>query len=116
MIIEWVGIVASPENRADLGRALRSLTGPTQVERGCMSCLTYQDWEDADVLYLETRWETFDHLINHIQSDSYKSLLRLMELGVEPPTIEFLTVNEIRGLDLIRTVRGELEFPPAESA
>lgn len=110
MIIEWVGIVASPENRTDLGRALRSLTGPTQTERGCLTCLTYQDWEDAHALYLETRWETLSDLINHLQSANYKRLLLLMELGVEPPIVEFLTVNEVMGLDLIKAARGSSDL------
>jgi quinol monooxygenase YgiN len=118
MIIEWVGIVVSPERRVDLGRALRSLVGPTQVEPGCLSCLTYQDAEDADVLYLESRWATITDLIRHVQSDRYKRLLGLMELGIEPPTIEFLTVNEVRGLDLIKAARGDsvtgFRLTPAE--
>jgi quinol monooxygenase YgiN len=105
MIIEWVGIVASPENRADLGRAIYSLLGPTQVEPGCICCLIYQGWSDPNVLYLESRWETLEDLILHVRSETYKKLLRLMELAIEPPTIEFLTVTEVRGLDFIESVR-----------
>jgi len=105
MIIGLVGIVASPEKREDLGRALFSLLGPIQVEPGCLSCILYQDWSDANVLYIESRWETLNDLIHHILSDTYKRLLLLIELGVEPPTIEFLTVSEVRGLDFIEAVR-----------
>ena len=48
-----------------------------------------------------------NHLIHHVQSEGYKKLLGLMELGAEPPSIEFLTVSEARGLDFIESVRQE---------
>jgi quinol monooxygenase YgiN len=105
MIIEWVGIVASPNDRGELGRVLHSLLGPIQVKPGCISCLIYQDWVDENVLYIESRWETLNDLIHYIRSDTYKRLLLLMELGVEPPTIEFLTVTEVNGLDFVEATR-----------
>lgn len=105
MIIELVGIVASPKNRTELGKALASLLEPTRAEPGCLSCLLYQNWSDANVLYIESRWATLDNLIHHICSDRYKWLLLLMELGVERPTIEFLTVSEVKGLDFIEANR-----------
>jgi quinol monooxygenase YgiN len=105
MIIELVGIVAPSEKRDELCRALSSLIGQTQVEAGCLSCLLYQDWADENVLYIESRWDTLIDLIHHIGSDSYKRLLFLMEMGVEQPTIEFLAVSEVRGLDFIEAVR-----------
>ena len=105
MVIETVGIVTSPEKCEELGRALSSLLGQTQVEPGCLSCLLYQDWADANVLHIESRWETTNDLIHHIQSDRYKWLLLLIELGIEAPSIEFLTVSEIRGMDLIEATR-----------
>lgn len=105
MIIELVGIVAPAEKRDELGKALSYLIVPTQVEPGCLSCLLYQDWSDANVIYIESRWETLSDLTQHICSDAYKRLLLLMELGAEPPAIEFLTVTEVRGLDFIETLR-----------
>jgi quinol monooxygenase YgiN len=108
MIIELVGIVASPEKRDEVGRALSYLLGPTQVEPGCLGCLLYRDWSDANVIYIESRWETLNDLTRHIRSDAYKKLLLLMELGAEPPAIEFLTVTEVRGLEFIEAVRRKL--------
>jgi quinol monooxygenase YgiN len=105
MIIELVGIVAPPEKRDELCKVLSSWLEPTRVEPGCLSCLLYQDWSDANVLYIESRWETLNDLIYHIGSDRYKRLLLLMEMGVEQPTIEFLTVSEVRGLDFIEAIR-----------
>jgi quinol monooxygenase YgiN len=91
LIIESVGIVAPPENRDDLCRVLSSLLEPTRVGPGCLSCLIYHDWSDANVVYIESRWETFNDLIYHIGSERYKRLLLLMEMKIEQPSIEFLT-------------------------
>jgi len=51
------------------------------------------------------RWETHKDLVRHLQSDVYKKLLLLMELGTTPPVLEFFNVLEIRGLDLVEAAR-----------
>src|SRR5262245_3267419 len=83
LIVQLVGIIAPTEIREQLGRALSSMLGPTQVEPGCLSCLLYRDLSDANVIYIESRWETLNDLIHHICSDAFKRLLLLMELGAE---------------------------------
>lgn len=112
MIVQIVGIVARPDNQGELGKALSSMLGPTQVEKGCLSCLLYQAWSNPNVLYMESRWETAADLIQHIRSDNYKRLILLMELGDEAPKIEFLTVTEVKGLDFIKDIRlQQMPFP-----
>ena len=95
MIVQIVGIVADPQKQRDLGAALKSLQGPIQVEKGCLSCVIYHAWSNPNTLYLESRWKTAADLIEHIRSASYKRLILLMELGREAPRIEFLTVSEV---------------------
>ncbi len=109
MVISFVDIKATSEKRADLRRALSSLSGPTEAEAGCLSCQLFEQVADPSVLRLESRWETQNDLLRHIRSDSYKRLLLLMELGTAPPAIEFYTVSEMRGLDLIKAARGRSE-------
>lgn len=105
MIIELLGFVSRPDKGKDLFKVLNSSLGPTRVQPGCMECRLYQDCSDTSRHYLESRWETADDLVRHIQSDAYKRLLLLMELGTGPPSIEFFTVSETKGLDFIKTVR-----------
>jgi quinol monooxygenase YgiN len=105
MIIELISMVTPPEKRQDLGDGLHSFLEMTQEEPGCTSGILYQNWTDPNVLYLEFRWETVSDLIQHIRLDRYKRLLLLMELGAEPPVIEFLTVSEVKGLDFIKAIR-----------
>ena len=109
MVIAIVDIKSSSAKSAELRRALYSLSGPTKAEAGCKSCQMYQDVTDARVLHVETRWTTQGDLLRHIRSDTYKKFLLLMELGSEQPTIEFYTVSELRGLDLIGETRQRVD-------
>lgn len=105
MIIELLGFVSPPDKRKDLFKVLFSSLEPTRVQPGCVECRLYQDCSDSNTHYLESRWETSEDLVRHVRSDAYKKLLLLMELGSKPPTIEFFTVSDIKGLDFIQTVR-----------
>jgi quinol monooxygenase YgiN len=107
VIIELIGIVAPPGMQEELSHTLGSFVGPMQVEPGCISAAIFQDQQDSSRLRLESRWDNISNLVNHIQADSYKKLLHVMELSETHPTIEFLTVCETRGLDLIRSAREE---------
>jgi quinol monooxygenase YgiN len=105
MIIEFLSISASNRKRQELGRALASLVGPIQVQPGCLSCHLAQEWPMQDGLQMEARWDSQENLMIHLQSDIYKRLLLLMELSAVPPVLEFFTVVELRGLDLVETAR-----------
>jgi quinol monooxygenase YgiN len=104
-ILEIVSIKASSERQEQLRVALSSLCGPTEAQPGCTSWQLFQEVSDLSVFRVESRWKTQSDLFRHIRSDAYKKFLLLMELGAEPPSIEFYTVSELRGLDLIWAVR-----------
>jgi quinol monooxygenase YgiN len=105
MVIAIVDIRSALDKRDELRRALYSLSGQTEAERGCTSCRLYQEVPDSGLLRIESRWIATSDLLRHIRSDSYKKMLLLMELGIEPPSIEFYTVSAFRGLDLIYEAR-----------
>ena len=83
------------------------MLGPTEVKRGCLRCQLLQAWHDPDTLVLQASWETPEDLNSHLQSDNYKRLLLLMELSPVPPILEFWTVQEVSGLELVQTARGQ---------
>ena len=105
MIIELMNISVSQKKRQELGKALASLIGPIQVEPGCVSCHLKQSLPIQDGLQIEARWESQEYLIRHLRSDIYRKLLLLMELSAAPPVLEFLTVIELRGLELVESAR-----------
>jgi hypothetical protein len=108
MIIELVGISVSLAKKQELGKALVWLKGALHVQPGCLSCRVFQmgpAQDFADFWHIEARWDGQRNLIRHLQSDTYKKLLQLMELSAAPPVLEFLTVVELRGLDLVEAAR-----------
>ncbi len=105
MIIESVGVITSSARHEELGRGLLSLLGPMRAEAGCIDCRLFRDLINPNAFQLETYWKTEDDLTRHVRSPVYKKLLFLMEMGAEPPTIEFHEVNQTRGLEFIQAVR-----------
>ncbi len=105
MIIERMSMSVSARQRQQMGRALASLAGPTHVQPGCLSCRLFRDWQHADKLLMEANWATAEDLVRHLRSRAYKQLLLLMELSSTPPVLQFYTVQEVRGLDLVQEVR-----------
>ena len=105
MIIEQMSIVVPQGKTRQLGSALASFVGPTQVQPGCLSCNVSQSWTNPDELRFESRWSNESDLIRHLKSDSYKQLLLLMELSSAPPQIEFFDVVKAQGLDLVESAR-----------
>ena len=105
MIIEQMSIEMPHGKRQELGSALSSLVGPTLVQPGCLSCRLFQGWPNLEGLRMETRWASHEDLVFHLQSELYKRLLLLMELSPRPPVLEFYSVLEIRGLDLVEDSR-----------
>lgn len=105
MIIELVSVSAPNRKRQEIGKALATLIGPIQVQPGCLSCHLSQEWPMQDGLQIEARWDSEESLIRHLQSDIYKRLLLLMEFSSTPPVLEFFSVLEFRGLDLVEKAR-----------
>ena len=105
MIIEQMSIVVPQGKRQQLGSALASFVGPTQVQPGCLSSRLFESWANHCELCVETRWASEAELIHHLRSDAYRQLLQLMELSSTPPVIEFFAVVRVQGLELVQSAR-----------
>lgn len=105
LIIESVRIAVTPQKSEQVRRALAAWAGPTAVESGCLSCKILQEANDPQAFCYQAQWRTQDDLLRHIRTEHYKRLLLLMELGAAPPLVEFHTVTETKGLDLIEHSR-----------
>lgn len=88
-----------------MSKTLASLTGPSGVLPGCIACNVFQSCQDENELLVEMEWNSEEDLIRHLQSDTYKRLLLVMELSARPPVVQFYTVQELRGLDLVEEAR-----------
>jgi quinol monooxygenase YgiN len=105
LIIECVRIVVTQPKREQVRRALTAWAGPAEVEPGCLGSRILQEGTETQAICYEARWSTQEDLLRHLRSEHYKRLLALMDLGTEPPLVEFHTVADTKGLDFIERTR-----------
>lgn len=108
MIIEWVGIVTSADQREELRQALSALIGPISVEPGCIGCTLYTEAGRPNKFCFETRWKSEADLVKHIRSEQYRDLLILIELAKKAPIVEFHDVSKTHGLELVSAIRKDV--------
>ncbi len=94
-------IVAPEGKRQELLDVLLCLKGPTEVARGCRACRILQDAEDDHVLTYLVRWDTQQEIEEHIRSERFRRLLPYIEMSVEPPEVDFSTIDQIRGIEFL---------------
>ncbi len=78
-----------------------------RAEKGFITCGLYLEADNANTVCYEERWETREDMERQLRSPRYTCVLALMESASKPPTLEFLFVSEMRGLEYIANVRGE---------
>jgi quinol monooxygenase YgiN len=108
MIIANVKIKVAPEKRDTVLEILYSLLEPIRVIPGCVNCNLYQDLENKNVLCYSEIWQSQMALYRHIISDLYQNILFAMDMGNEPPEIEFNAVTNSFGMEIIESLRGHL--------
>jgi quinol monooxygenase YgiN len=105
MIIETLCLVARRSSRRELETALCFLLGPTQVQAGCVACHLYQDLSNPNSFRFECVWQTEADLVSHLRSETYRQFLILMELSAEQPLVQFHTIANTQGLELVHATR-----------
>ena len=105
MVIVTVQMKVPGGRRKDFLDSARLIIGPTKVQPGCISCRFYQDLDDPDAILFREEWESRENLDHHIKSETYRIILSLMELSVEPPEIKINTISKTEGLEAIEALR-----------
>ncbi len=94
-------IVAPPRKREEILEVLLCLKGPTEVTRGCRSCRILQDADDANVLTYLVQWDNEEEVESHLRSERFRRLLPYIEMSVEPPQVDFSTIDQVRGIEFM---------------
>jgi quinol monooxygenase YgiN len=94
-------LVAPEGKREEVLNVLLCLKGPTEVSRGCRACRIVQDVEDDHVLTYLMQWDTEVALEEHLRSERFRRLLPYIEMSVEPPEIDFSTIDHSRGIEFL---------------
>ena len=107
MHIVTLRIKVPRDQRKNFLDAARLVVGPTQVQRGCISCRFYQDMDDPDAVFLVEEWETRKELDYHIKSDRYRIVLSLLDMSEKPPEFKLSTISKTEGMEALEAVRGK---------
>jgi quinol monooxygenase YgiN len=106
VVTSFLKITVPSQKKKAAIQTVRSLLGWTSAQPGCISIAFYQDTDSPGTLMLLEEWEDWPSIENHIQSDSYRSILELMELSSTPPVIKFCSVSDIQGMEFLERLRG----------
>jgi len=71
----------------------------------CQGCtVAFEADEDETVIYTE-RWRSREALESHLRSPIFLRVLEAMEFSRKAPKMEFFTVSEVGGLEVIEMAR-----------
>ena len=105
MIIVTLRIKVPANRRKDFLDSARVITGPTNVQPGCISCKFYQDMDDPDSLLFMEEWSSREEYERHIKSDTFRIILSLLDLSDEVPLIKLNTISKTEGFEAIEAIR-----------
>jgi len=105
MVTSFLKITVPPNKKIDAIQMVRSILGWIRAQPGCISMTLYEDTDHPDSMMLLEEWEDWSSIEHHIRSDSYRSILELIELSSEPPEIKFRSVSTTKGIELIERLR-----------
>lgn len=103
-ILVTLRMIVRPERRRDLLETMRGMLEPARVERGCLSYRLYEDVEDRNTFFLVEEWKTQKDLEGHLRTDNQRRLLALMDFLSEQPELQFNSVSNTAGMELIEDV------------
>jgi hypothetical protein len=60
-------------------------------------------------------WDTEEEIEEHLRSERFRRLLPYIEMSVEPPKVDFSTIDQIRGIEYYTLSEGRFMGLPAGS-
>jgi quinol monooxygenase YgiN len=94
-----------PEDREESLRLLVALSEQTRARRSCRSChVAVNAAEPASVHYRE-EWDSEVAFHQHVQSETFRRLLFVLDLCVEEPRVLVEVLSWHRGVSRLRTLR-----------
>ena len=105
MIIVRTILCTLPEKQKEVMQTLLSMIEPPANGNGLLSYGIYHDIEDVTVFKLISEWRSRRHLNAHLSSDRFGVLLGTKSLLCRPIEVEILTVTQVEGMEVVKTIR-----------
>jgi quinol monooxygenase YgiN len=103
-VLMRVSLRVRPDQRELVLKAIRQILGPTGVARGCLSCHAYMDLEDENSILHVEEWANPEDLRARLCDDTFRVLLSALDLSCGSPGLQFSTVTESKGIELVEEV------------
>ena len=85
--------------------ALQALARLASLERGCVEAHVFTESDVPGRFYYSEAWDTEENLRSMLRSERFTQLVALMEMAVEPPSLDFRTIAETQGLEFALEAR-----------
>lgn len=92
-------LLAHPQQTRSLVAALQALARLARLERGCLEARVFTESNDPRRFYYSEVWDVEENLRSMLRSERFIHLVELMEMAVEPPSLDFRTIAETHGLE-----------------
>jgi quinol monooxygenase YgiN len=111
VVFSIISIFPSPKQRNQVVEILKSVQDLTRPIPGCGGCwLCEDDCLHNHVRYIE-QWDSEEALQDHVRSDLYRRVLAAIELSKQNPEVKFYYTSEIKGFDLVESLRAPSKKP-----
>lgn len=108
MYLSVIRIYPPPGREQFVIDVLDTLKGPVTTNADCLgSSIAIEAGENGEggaICYTE-QWRTREALDRHLRSPLYGRVLEVMECSRKPPGVEFFTVTDVGGLELVEQAR-----------
>jgi quinol monooxygenase YgiN len=88
---------------------LGTVCGQVQFEPNCISSRLYRGVDDVRAIMLEERWTSDEHMVQHLQSRTYRRVLLVIEMAEKPPEIRFDVIQKSTGVETIENARQKIQ-------
>ncbi len=105
MVLATVRIVPRPGQEEETLRAVRAVADSARALPGCVTGEILREIAPPWALVYSATWLDERRLENHLISDDYDLLLKLVEVSAEPPSVTFRVVSETRDLSWVERLR-----------
>ena len=105
MLVCSITLILSEKDRRKVVSSLLPVVGSTRVQPGCQVCSMLTDVDDPRVLVLWEEWDTQENLDRHLRSPDYRLVIAAMELSQEAPQINFSSVDNRSGIEVVEAAR-----------
>jgi quinol monooxygenase YgiN len=96
----------SPKN-VNIGvQMLLSVIERIQAKSGCQTCGVERDAAEEGWIHYKEEWDSATTFRAHVRSEEFLRVLVAMDLCIEEPRVIIGSLNAVKGIEFLRTLRG----------